>query len=36
VTPRPFLIIDGRPYRWKDILELRRAQLAAADLLGLS
>jgi hypothetical protein len=26
----PFLFIDGRLYRWKDILELRRAQLAAA------
>jgi hypothetical protein len=26
----PFLVIDGRLYRWKDILELRRAQLAAA------
>ena len=26
----PFILIDGRLYRWKDILELRRAQLAAA------
>jgi hypothetical protein len=26
----PFLVIDGRLYRWNDILELRRAQLAAA------
>jgi hypothetical protein len=26
----PFIAIDGRLYRWKDILELRRAQLAAA------
>jgi hypothetical protein len=26
----PFLVIDGRLYHWKDILELRRAQLAAA------
>jgi hypothetical protein len=26
----PFILIDGKPYRWKDILELRRAQLAAA------
>ena len=26
----PFIVIDGRLYRWKDILELRRAQLAAA------
>jgi hypothetical protein len=26
----PFLVIDGRLYRWKDILELRRAQLSAA------
>jgi hypothetical protein len=25
----PFIVIDGRAYRWKDILELRRAQLAA-------
>jgi hypothetical protein len=23
----PFIVIDGRLYRWKDILELRRAQL---------
>jgi hypothetical protein len=27
----PFIVIDGRLYRWKDILELRRAQLAAAS-----
>jgi hypothetical protein len=27
----PFLVIDGKLYRWKDILELRRAQLAAAE-----
>ena len=26
----PFIVIDGRLYRWKDMLELRRAQLAAA------
>ena len=26
----PFILIDGRLYRWKDILELRCAQLAAA------
>jgi hypothetical protein len=26
----PFILIDGRLYRWKDILEPRRAQLAAA------
>jgi hypothetical protein len=26
----PFIVIDGRLYRWKDILELRHAQLAAA------
>ena len=26
----PFILIDGRLYRWKDILEMRRAQLAAA------
>jgi hypothetical protein len=30
MTRAPFLVIDGRLYRWKDILELRRAQLAAA------
>jgi hypothetical protein len=28
--PPPFIVIDGKLYRWKDILELRRAQLAAA------
>jgi hypothetical protein len=26
----PFILIDGKAYRWKDILDLRRAQLAAA------
>jgi len=26
----PFIVIDGKAYRWKDILDLRRAQLAAA------
>jgi hypothetical protein len=30
MTRAPFIVIDGRLYRWKDILELRRAQLAAA------
>jgi hypothetical protein len=30
MTRAPFIVIDGKPYRWKDILELRRAQLAAA------
>jgi hypothetical protein len=30
MTRAPFLVIDGKLYRWKDILELRRAQLAAA------
>ena len=30
MTHAPFLVIDGKAYRWKDILELRRAQLAAA------
>jgi hypothetical protein len=30
MTRTPFLVIDGKPYRWKDILELRRAQLVAA------
>jgi hypothetical protein len=30
MTRAPFLVIDGKPYRWKDILGLRRAQLAAA------
>jgi hypothetical protein len=27
----PFIVIDGRLYRWKDILELRRAQLAPRE-----
>lgn len=27
----PFIVIDGKPHRWKDILDLRRAQLAAAE-----
>ena len=27
---RTFIAIDGKHYLWKDILELRRAQLAAA------
>jgi hypothetical protein len=31
MTRTPFIVIDGKRYRWKDILELRRAQLAAAD-----
>ena len=31
MTDAPFIVIDGKCYRWKDILELRRAQLAAAD-----
>jgi len=26
----PFIAIDGKHYRWKEILELRRIQLAAA------
>jgi hypothetical protein len=26
----PFIAIDGKCYRWKDIVELRRTQLAAA------
>jgi hypothetical protein len=30
MTRAPFILINGRLYRWKDILELRRAQLAAA------
>ena len=30
MTRAPFILIDGRLYRWRDILELRRAQLAAA------
>ena len=30
MTRAPFIVIDGRLYRWKDILDLRRAQLAAA------
>lgn len=29
--PRPStIVIDGKPYRWRDILQLRRDQLAAA------
>ena len=31
MTRAPFIVIDGKLYRWKDILELRRAQLAAAE-----
>jgi hypothetical protein len=30
MTRAPFIVIDDKLYRWKDILELRRAQLAAA------
>ena len=30
MTRAPFIVIDGKLYRWMDILELRRAQLAAA------
>jgi hypothetical protein len=30
MTRAPFIVIDGKLYRWKDILELRRAQLAVA------
>jgi hypothetical protein len=30
MTRAPFIVIDGKLHRWKDILELRRAQLAAA------
>jgi hypothetical protein len=26
MTRTPFLVIDGKAYRWKDILDLRRAQ----------
>lgn len=26
----PFIVIDGKLYRWKDIFDLWRAQLAAA------
>lgn len=25
-----FIIIDGKPHRWREILELRRAQLMAS------
>ncbi len=31
MTRAPFIVIDGKAYRWKDVLELRRAQLAAAE-----
>lgn len=30
MTRAPFIAIEGKAYRWKDILELRRAQLTAA------
>ncbi len=30
MTRSPFIAIDGKHYLWKDILELRRAQRAAA------
>jgi hypothetical protein len=30
MTRAPFLVIDGKLYRWKDILELRRAQRTSA------
>jgi len=30
MTRASFIVIDGKPYRWKDILDLRRAQRAAA------
>ena len=30
MTRAPFIVIDGKLYGWKDILELCRAQLAAA------
>ena len=26
----PFVVIEGRHYLWKDVLELRRTQVAAA------
>jgi hypothetical protein len=25
------ILIDGKPYRWKDLVQLRREQLAAAE-----
>jgi hypothetical protein len=31
MTRAPFIVIDGKAYRWKDVLDLRRAQLAAAE-----
>jgi hypothetical protein len=30
MTRSPFIAIDGKLYCWKDILDLRHAQLAAA------
>jgi hypothetical protein len=30
MTRAPFIVIDGKLYRWKDIRDLRREQLAAA------
>ncbi|MGB8899180.1 MAG: hypothetical protein WCC90_08080 [Methylocella sp.] len=35
MTRSPFIAIDGKLYRWKDILDLRHAQLAAASQLAL-
>jgi hypothetical protein len=31
MTRAPFIVIDGKAYRWKDVLDLRRAQLAAVE-----
>jgi hypothetical protein len=31
MTRPAFITIDGKRYRWKDIIEFRRAQLAAAE-----
>jgi hypothetical protein len=31
MTRAPFIVIDGKAYRWKDVLDLRHAQLAAAE-----
>ena len=31
MNPASFMVIDGKCHRWKDIVALRRAQLAALE-----
>ena len=31
MTRPSFIVIDGKPYRWRDIQQLRREQLTAAS-----